>query len=90
MAYVDDAPVGFFNAWEGIDRLGQVEDLYVLPEFRHRGIATALIHRCVAEARARGAGPIEICADPAETPKEIYAAMGWRPIAVCRQYGVKL
>jgi len=88
LAYADGKPVGFFNAWEGIDGVGQVEDLFVLPEHRHRGIATALIHHCVADARARGARAVVICSDPSDTPKRMYAAMGWRPIAVCRQYGV--
>ena len=88
MAYVDGRPVGFFNSWAGVDGMGQVEDLFVLPEYRHRGIATALIHHCVAEARAQSAGPIVICANVAETSKAMYAAMGWRPVAIGRQYGV--
>ncbi|MBI5289100.1 MAG: GNAT family N-acetyltransferase [Chloroflexi bacterium] len=90
LAYVDGKPCGFFNDWEGIDGVGQVEDLFVLPAYRHRGIATALIQHCVADARAHGAGPLVIVADPADTPKNIYAAMGCRPIALCRQYGKKL
>jgi ribosomal protein S18 acetylase RimI-like enzyme len=89
MAYQDGRAVGFFSAWEGIDRVGQVEDLFVLPEYRRRGIATALIHHCVADARARGAGAVIIVADPKDTPKNIYAAMGWRPLAALRHYGLK-
>jgi GNAT superfamily N-acetyltransferase len=90
MAYVGGAPVGFFDAWEGEGGVGQVEDLFVLPEHRNKGIATALLHHCVADARAKGAGPIVIVADPTDTPKNIYARMGWHPIALCLQYGVKL
>lgn len=89
MAYVDNTPVGFFNAWEGHDGIGQVEDLFVLPAFRRRGIAHALIHHCVADARAHGAGSVVICADPADTPKHIYANLGWRPIALTRQFALK-
>jgi GNAT superfamily N-acetyltransferase len=81
-------PVGCFNSWSGVDGVGQVEDLFVLPEWRHLGVATALIHRCVADARARGAGPIVICTDLSDTPKTLYRRMGWRPLAVCRQYGM--
>jgi len=88
MAYVEGRPVGFFNSWAGADGIGQVEDLFVLPQYRHRGIATALIHRCVADARNGGADLVVICSNPAETPKAMYAAMGWRPLAVCRQYGL--
>jgi GNAT superfamily N-acetyltransferase len=86
LALADDQPVGFCNAWEGTNGVGQVEDLFVLPAYRHRGIATALIHRSVAHARSLGAGPIVIAAAPTDTPKLMYAAMGWRPLAMCRQY----
>jgi GNAT superfamily N-acetyltransferase len=88
MAWVDGRPVGYFNGWGGMEGIGQVEDLYVLPAYRHRGIGTALIHCAVAEARAQGARGVVICADPADTPKSMYAAMGWRPVAMCRQYGI--
>ena len=88
LGFQDGVPCGFFNAWGGVGGVGQVEDLFVLPEYRRRGIATALIHHCVADARARGAGPIVIGADPGDTPKNMYAAMGWRPVALCRQFGL--
>ncbi len=66
--------------------MGQVEDLYTLPKYRKRGIASALIHHCVADARAKGAGPVIIAANPTDTPKHIYAAMGFRPVAVQSHY----
>lgn len=86
LAYDHGRPVGFFSSWSGIDGMGQVEDLFVLPAHRLRGIATALIAHCVADCRAQGAGPVVILADPADTPKHIYAAMGWTPVAVKRNY----
>lgn len=86
LAWADAEPRAFFNSWEGIDGVGQVEDLFVLPEWRRRGIATALMHHCVADARARGAGPIVIVCNPDDTPKNMYAAMGFRPLAVARLY----
>jgi hypothetical protein len=52
----------------------------------HRGLATALIHPCVADARSKGAGPVVIAADPTDTPKHMYAAMGFRPVAVYSHY----
>lgn len=70
----------------GVEGVGQVENLFVHPDWRHRGLATGLIHRCVADARSNGAGPIVIVADPADTPKHMYAAMGWVPVAVKREY----
>ena len=86
LAYVDGEARGYFNAWEGIDGVGQVENLFVQAEYRHRGLATALIHHCVADARAYGAGPIVIVADASDTPKQMYAAMGFRPVAIKRTY----
>jgi GNAT superfamily N-acetyltransferase len=86
MAYVKDKPVAYFNSWAGIAGVGQVEDLFTLQKFRKRGIARALIHDCVADARTKGAGPVVIAADPTDTPKRIYAAMGFRPVAVQSHY----
>lgn len=86
LAYAEGEPRGMFSSWEGPDGVGQVEDLFVLPEWRYRGLATALIHHCVADARSHGAGPIVIVCDPADTPKHMYAAMGWKPTAVAGQY----
>jgi GNAT superfamily N-acetyltransferase len=86
LAYADGGPRGYFNAWEGTQGVGQVENLFVLKEWRHRGLATALIHRCVADARARGAGPVVIVSDPTDTPKHMYAAMGFRAVATQRSW----
>jgi GNAT superfamily N-acetyltransferase len=85
LAFVDGAARGMASAWE-MDGVGQVEDVFVEPRFRHRGIATALIHHCVADCRTRGAGAVVIVADAADTPQTMYAAMGFRPVARKRRY----
>jgi GNAT superfamily N-acetyltransferase len=90
LAYVKDDPRAYLASWEGTGGVGQVEDLFTHADFRHRGLATALIHHCVADARAHGAGPVVIVADPSDTPKQMYAAMGFRPVAVKRSYLKKL
>lgn len=86
LAYVDGVARGYFNSWEGTDGVGQVENLFVQAEYRHRGLASALIHHCVADARAHGAGAVAIVADAEDTPKHMYATMGFRPVAVKRSY----
>lgn len=86
MAYVEGQARSYLFSWEGVDGVGQVEDLFTHPDFRRRGLATALIHHCVGDARAHGAGPVVIVADPSDTPKQMYAAMGFRPVAVKRTY----
>lgn len=86
LAYLEGRPAAYFTSWEGTEGAGQVEDLFTLPDCRHRALATALLHHCVADCRAHGAGPIVIVCDPGGTPKEMYAAMGWRPLAMKRNY----
>jgi GNAT superfamily N-acetyltransferase len=86
LGYIDGAPRGYFSTLPGIDDMAQVEDLFVEPAYRRRGLATALIHHTVAACRAAGAGPIVIVSEPADTPKHMYAAMGFRPVAVKRDY----
>ena len=85
-ACLKGCPLAYFNSWAGIDDIGQVEDLFTHPKFRHRGLATALIHHCVLECRRNGACPVVIVADPADTPKQMYAAMGFRTVAVYSHY----
>jgi ribosomal protein S18 acetylase RimI-like enzyme len=86
MAYADGKPVAYFNSWAGIDGVGQVEDLFTLPQFRHRGIASALIRHCVEDSRAKGAGSVIIVADPGDTPKRMYATLGFQPVAIVSHY----
>ncbi len=86
LAYVDGKAAAFFSSWPGADGIGQVEDLFTLPEFRHRGLATALMHRCVRDCRDRGARYVAIACDPTDTPKQMYRAMGFVPIALAAHY----
>ena len=86
LAYFRGVPRAFFNSWEGTNGVGQVEDLFTHPDYRRRGLATSLIAHCVADARAHGAGPVLIGSDPADTPKHMYAAMGWRPLFVTKHF----
>lgn len=79
-------PSGFACALPGLERTGQVEDVFVAPAFRRRGIARALIHRAVDACREAGAPGVVIAADAADLPKSAYAAMGFRPVAVKRDY----
>jgi GNAT superfamily N-acetyltransferase len=86
LARVDGVDCGFFSGFPGENGVGMVEDLYTRDDFRGRGVATALISACVADARARGAGPVLIGARPDDTPKQMYARLGFRPLCVRRAY----
>lgn len=56
IAWEDDQPVGHAHiAWSGTHlKLPEIQDVYVLPDHRRRGIATQLVDASEAEARARG------------------------------------
>ena len=86
LAYADGEARGMASVWTGLDGVGQVEDVFVEPAYRHRGLATALVHRCVADARARGSGALMLVADAGDTPQAMYAAMGFRHGATKRRY----
>lgn len=56
VAWEDDQPVGHAHiAWRGTPLgLPEIQDVFVLPERRRRGIATQLTYAAETEARARG------------------------------------
>ena len=66
--------------------MGMVEDLFTLPDFRKRGIATAIIARAISHVRGQGAEQILIGALATEPPKRLYAALGFSPVCVTREY----
>lgn len=80
-------PRAYFSSWQGANGMGLVEDLFTEREHRHRGYATALLAHAVADARARGAGPVIIGADANDTPKHMYVAMGWKPVTLTWSMG---
>lgn len=86
LAYINGEPRAYCSSWVGPGSLGFLDYLFVHPDFRHRGLATTLIHHCVAECWAQGVGPVMLLCDATDTPKHMYAAMGFRPIAIKREY----
>jgi hypothetical protein len=44
------------------------------------------MHRCVRDCRERGARSVAIACDPADTPKQMYRAMGFVPVAIAGHY----
>ena len=86
IAYVDGQAAAYCYSWSGIDSVGEIDDLVNRRDYRRRGIATALVHHCVADVRADGAAPVVVVTDANDTPKDMYVAMGFRPVAVKREY----
>jgi len=86
LAYVDGKPRAHCSSWLGPEGVGLVEDLFTHPGFRHRGLATALVRHAVQACRAHGAGPVTLMAVADDTPRHMYAEMGFRPVAMVRSY----
>ncbi len=86
LANADGVPRALLSSWTSRDGIGVLDDLYVHAEYRRRGLATALVHHCVADSRARGAGPVALEVDPKDTPMRMYAAMGFHPLSVSYEY----
>jgi GNAT superfamily N-acetyltransferase len=63
VAEEDGAVVGF-AAWARAGGVMELEDLFVDPDWRRRGIATALVGRIVDVVRAQGAQCLEVTANP--------------------------
>ena len=53
---------------------GELEDIYVLPEWRRCGVASALVEACLAWARARGCHDVQIVLTPHAQAKKGLAA----------------
>jgi GNAT superfamily N-acetyltransferase len=58
----------------------QVEDVYTAPGARGHGHARALVTRAVEVAREEGHELVFIVADEEDTPKELYARLGFDPV----------
>jgi predicted GNAT family acetyltransferase len=81
IAWADDQPVGHAHlAWEGT-RVGvpEVQDVYVLPEQRCRGIATLLNEAAEQEVRARGWDSISLSVskDGNAAARRLYDRLGY-------------
>ncbi|UFU02751.1 GNAT family N-acetyltransferase [Ruania suaedae] len=63
--------------------LAQLEELYVVPWLRDRGIGTALLTAAVAQVRERGAGEIHIGVDEIDTDtRRFYERHGFTNLEV--------
>jgi len=81
IAEIEGRDCGHVAAWGGRDGIGLVEWVYLVPEARRRGIASALVAHAVEDARGHGAelvliAPLEGSYD---VPRRCYAALGFRP-----------
>ena len=83
---IDGQDCGYGGGGSCPDGMGIVEDIFTRPAFRNRGVATAVIARAVDHARGQGARDVLIGAAAADTVKHLYAALGFEPACITRQY----
>lgn len=61
--------------------------VYVKPEFRGKGIATALVRHIEASARQRGIETLYLFTEHA---RDLYARLGWCDLQACEYQGVNV
>lgn len=83
IASLDDEPVGLFSGYVHRD-VAMLEDLFVLPAARLRGVATTLVAHAVERAYRAGASLCFLSARADDTPKDMYARMGFKAVGVTR------
>lgn len=85
LAFEGDVPVGVATLTTafGLEtgHYAEIEDLYVVPDHRGRGVARRLLDACVAECERRGCADVEIVVTPAGEAayglRAFYGALGW-------------
>jgi GNAT superfamily N-acetyltransferase len=71
----EDGSVVGFATWADAGGSVELEDLFVDPDYRRRGIAAALVGRIADVLRARGVEFLEVTANP--HAQEFYSAAGF-------------
>jgi GNAT superfamily N-acetyltransferase len=71
----EDGSVVGFATWAEADGTIELEDLFVDPGWRRRGVATALVSHIVDVLRAQGVQCLEVTANP--YAREFYGAAGF-------------
>lgn len=87
LAESDGVPVGYAFLFETYSTFLArptlyLEDLFVLPEYRRRGIGKALLRFCIALAHERGCGRMEwTCLDWNVNAQQVYEGLGAKRMA---------
>lgn len=90
LAMLDGSPVAYGAVAKAPNGVGVIEDLFTLPSARRRGIATGMIAAFVDRLRASGSSTIILGALATEDPKRLYARLGFRPVALLREWVRKI
>jgi ribosomal protein S18 acetylase RimI-like enzyme len=93
-AVVHDDIIGSVMCWEeieGNDKYGEIEDLFVLPEWRKKGIAQALLIKALATLKDRGLERAELMVlTDNENALRLYQNAGFRSTYTENRYCLEL
>ena len=64
-----------------IDGVGYLDHVVTRPEFRRRGVATALVSRVVRESADAGDRLVHLLADEGQPPQRLYERLGFRVVS---------
>ncbi len=85
VAEAHDVPIGmatlverYYPAWAG--PLFALDDVFVAPDHRRRGVCRALLARAAAEALRRGAPFIEFMVPNDNPARRLYESLGFEPV----------
>lgn len=81
LALVDGRAAGCVAVREIEPGVGEIKRLYVVPEYRDRGIGEALMLTAINDARVRGLRTLRLdTISKMDAAKRLYARLGFRPI----------
>lgn len=82
----DGEPAGYGMTVACPNGFGLIESLFTLPERRGRGLMSAFIAQAADRLRAAGCDAVFLDAHAHDTPKRLYARLGFAPVAVTRTW----
>jgi GNAT superfamily N-acetyltransferase len=82
----DDRPVAYGACAAAPNGVGVIEDLFTLQDARHRGVARGMIAALVDRLRIAGCRTIFLGAEADDSPKRLYARLGFRPVTLARTW----
>jgi len=84
LARIDGEPVAYGALAAAPSGAGMIEDLFTLPAYRQRGIASAMITQFATALEEQGCTSVFIGAIAGEQAQHLYAKLGFRPVMVTR------
>ena len=86
LAIVDGMAVAYGSCAAGPSGAGIIEDLFTLPSYRGRGIASAMIHALSDRLYDEASSIVFLGALVGERARHLYAKLGFRPVMLTRTW----